>query len=147
VAEHEVRVGDSTRRIDDRQFAIERIAEGVYSVSDGKRRWRVVVAGAPAERWVFVDGRVAQIEIVDETHAPRRFRTAVHDMSAPMPATVVKVLVEPGAHVTRGDTVVMLEAMKMELPVKAARDGVVRAVRCQSGELVQPGVNLVELEP
>ncbi len=147
MAEHEVRVGDRTRRIDDKQFAIERIAEGVYSVSDGSRRWRVVVAGPPAERWVFVDGRVAQIEIVDKTRAPRRFRTAVHDMSAPMPATVVKVLVRPGAHVTRGDTVVMLEAMKMELPVKAARDGVVRAVRCEAGELVQPGVNLVELEP
>jgi 3-methylcrotonyl-CoA carboxylase alpha subunit len=146
VAEHEVRVGDITRRIDDKHFAIERIAEGIYSVSDGVRRWRVVVAGPPTERWLFVDGRVAQIELVDKTRTARRVRTAVHDMSAPMPATVVKVLVEPGAHVTRGDTVVMLEAMKMELPVKAARDGVVRAIRCQPGELVQPGVNLVELE-
>jgi biotin carboxyl carrier protein len=67
-------------------------------------------------------------------------------MSAPMPATVVKVLVTPGAAVSKGETVVMLEAMKMELPIKAARDGVVRAVRCQPGELVQPGLPLVELE-
>jgi biotin carboxyl carrier protein len=63
-----------------------------------------------------------------------------------MPATVVKVFVEAGARVSKGDTLLMLEAMKMELPVKAPRDGVVRAVRCQAGELVQPGVSLVELE-
>jgi biotin carboxyl carrier protein len=63
-----------------------------------------------------------------------------------MPATVVKVLAEPGTRVRKGDTLIMLEAMKMELAVKAPRDGVVRAVKCQPGELVQPGVNLVELE-
>jgi acetyl-CoA/propionyl-CoA carboxylase biotin carboxyl carrier protein len=68
------------------------------------------------------------------------------DLSAPMPATVVKVLVEPGAQVEKGDTLVMLEAMKMELPVKAPRDGVVRKITCQPGQLVQPGVNLIELE-
>jgi 3-methylcrotonyl-CoA carboxylase alpha subunit len=63
-----------------------------------------------------------------------------------MPATVIRVLVAPGATVARGDTLVMLEAMKMELPIRAPRDGVVRAVHCQSGELVQPGVNLLDLE-
>jgi biotin carboxyl carrier protein len=57
----------------------------------------------------------------------------------------VNVLVQPGARVAKGDVLVMLEAMKMELPVKAPRDGVVRAIRCQPGELVQPGVDLVEL--
>jgi acetyl-CoA carboxylase biotin carboxylase subunit len=78
--------------------------------------------------------------------ARRRRAGGPGDLSSPMPATVVKVLVEPGARVAKGDTLVMLEAMKMELPVKAPRDGVVRAVRCRQGELVQPGVDLVELE-
>jgi biotin carboxyl carrier protein len=79
--------------------------------------------------------------------AQRKRRSAgPGDLGAPMPATVVKVLAEPGARVTKGDTLVMLEAMKMELPVRAPRDGVVRAIRCQPGELVQPGVDLVELE-
>jgi urea carboxylase len=40
----------------------------------------------------------------------------------------------------------MLEAMKMELPIKAPRDGRVTAVHCKPGELVQPGVPLLELE-
>ena len=78
---------------------------------------------------------------------PRKRRAGAQgDLSAPMPATVVKVFVEPGARVAKGETLVMLEAMKMELPVKAPRDGVVRAVRCEPGELVQPGVDLVELQ-
>ena len=75
-----------------------------------------------------------------------RGRAKSHDLAAPMPATVVRVMVEPGDRVSRGDTLLMLEAMKMELPIRAPRDGVVRVVRCVAGELVQPGVNLLELE-
>jgi biotin carboxyl carrier protein len=63
-----------------------------------------------------------------------------------MPATVVRVLVEPGAKVARGDTLIVLEAMKMELPIRAPREGVVHAVHCSVGELVQPGSTLLDLE-
>jgi biotin carboxyl carrier protein len=63
-----------------------------------------------------------------------------------MPATVVKVLVAPGQKVRHGDTLVVLEAMKMELPIRAPGDAVVQAVNCREGELVQPDRTLVELE-
>ena len=63
-----------------------------------------------------------------------------------MPATVVKVLVKPGDRVAKGDTVVVLEAMKMELPVRALGDAVVAAVRCREGELVQADATLVEFQ-
>jgi 3-methylcrotonyl-CoA carboxylase alpha subunit len=63
---------------------------------------------------------------------------------APMPATVIKVLVKPGDAVKKGDIVVVLEAMKMELPVRALGDGVVSAVTCREGELVQADAALVE---
>ena len=62
-----------------------------------------------------------------------------------MPATVVKVLIKPGDRVARGDTVVVLEAMKMELPLRATGDATVKAVHCREGELVQPETVLVEL--
>ena len=63
-----------------------------------------------------------------------------------MPATVIRVLVAPGSHVKKGDVVVLLEAMKMELPIRALSDGTVTAVHCRDGELVQADQVLVETE-
>ena len=65
---------------------------------------------------------------------------------SPMPATVVDVRATVGQTVAEGETVIVLEAMKMELPIKAPRGGVVKAVHCAKGDLVQPGVSLLELE-
>ena len=48
--------------------------------------------------------------------------------------------------VAQGDLLLMLEAMKMEMPIRAPRDGRVKTIACQRGELVQPGIALVELE-
>jgi 3-methylcrotonyl-CoA carboxylase alpha subunit len=117
---------------------------GLYRVTDGERTGRVAVAGPPDNRWVWIDGRVIRLDA--PAAGRRRGRMASNELSAPMPATVVSVMVEVGAHVTRGDTLVMLEAMKMELAIRAPRDGVVKAIHCQPGELVQPGTNVLDLE-
>jgi 3-methylcrotonyl-CoA carboxylase alpha subunit len=58
---------------------------------------------------------------------------------------VLKVLTAPGVTVRGGDTLLILEAMKMELPIRAAGDASVVAVRCREGELVQAGAVLIEL--
>jgi biotin carboxyl carrier protein len=65
---------------------------------------------------------------------------------APMPATVVDIHVTPGQQVARDALLITLEAMKMELPIKAPRDGRVTAISCKPGELVQPGVRLMEID-
>jgi len=57
---------------------------------------------------------------------------------------VIEILVKPGDAVKKGDIVVVLEAMKMELPLRALGDGVVSAVRCREGELVHGDATLVE---
>ncbi|MCE7937973.1 MAG: acetyl-CoA carboxylase biotin carboxyl carrier protein subunit [Chloroflexi bacterium CFX6] len=63
-----------------------------------------------------------------------------------MPAVVVEVLVAPGDAVADGQKLVLLESMKMVLPIVAPHAGVVTAVRCAPGDAVQPGVPLVELD-
>ncbi len=102
-------------------------------------------AAAGETRWVFLEGEVFELEVQPEG---RGRRTAAHQgsLSAPMPATVVRVDAAPGDTVRRGDTLVILEAMKMELPVRAPADGTVKAVHCKPGDLVQAGVPLIEVE-
>ena len=68
-------------------------------------------------------------------------------LCAPMPATVAAILVDPGSAVVAGDTLVRLEAMKMELAIRAPAPGRVATVECRVGELVQPGRPLVTLDP
>ncbi len=68
-----------------------------------------------------------------------------HEITAEMVANVLQVLVEPGATVEPGDTVVLLESMKMEIPVFTEVAGVVRSVKVSTGDVVQEGDVLVEL--
>ena len=95
--------------------------------------------------WVFLDGRVFVIQ-PDDDQADRARHHDEAALAAPMPATVVAINVTSGQHVKTGDALVVLEAMKMELAVTAPHDGRVRRVACRVGELVQPGVPLVEFD-
>ncbi|HTZ04156.1 MAG TPA: biotin carboxylase N-terminal domain-containing protein [Gaiellaceae bacterium] len=67
-------------------------------------------------------------------------------VTAPMPGTVIRVLVAPGAHVAARDPLVVLEAMKMETPLVSPYDATVRAVHVAEGDRVAGGAVLVELE-
>jgi acetyl-CoA carboxylase biotin carboxyl carrier protein len=61
------------------------------------------------------------------------------NVEAEMVANVWKVLVQPGSTVASGDTLVILESMKMEIPVEAPVDGTVSAVNVEEGGVVQEG--------
>ena len=143
---------------DGSRHKVERLAGGA-TVADGfipvaplgggqyRAGHRMVSASeVDGERWVFVEGRTYVFRVERPGQRPR---TGVVDHSghaAPMPATVTRIEVAPGDRVRAGDVVVTLEAMKMELPIRAAIDGIVKALACRVGELVQPGEPLVEIE-
>ena len=132
-------------------------AEPIVAVSLGAGAWRVDVdgtahvlytAGPRTDRWVWWQGEAYRAEVLTGGLPARRgARGHVHQsLTAPMPATVLKVLVAPGASVKKGDTVVLVEAMKMELPIRAPGDATVTAVNCREGDIVPPDRVLVELE-
>lgn len=66
-------------------------------------------------------------------------------LSATIPAVVTQILVAPGDRVSTGDKLVLLESMKMIIPIQAPYDGLVTAIHCREGDPVQAGVQLIEL--
>ena len=133
---------------------VTRIGPGVYRVNrsdedDGggnDGRDIVYVAGSPGQTWAFWNGRVFRPGSPADQPGRPRVPGAIQALTSPMPATVVKVLAVPGQTVRSGDTLVIVEAMKMELPVRATSDATVKAVRCREHEVVQADQTLVELE-
>jgi methylmalonyl-CoA carboxyltransferase small subunit len=70
--------------------------------------------------------------------------TSANALTAPMAGTVVKVLIDAGVEVKAGDTLLVLEAMKMETEVTAPEDGKVKSVDVTMGDAVQGGQVLIE---
>ena len=68
------------------------------------------------------------------------------DIEAHITGTVWKVECQIGDTVSEGDTVVILESMKMEMPVEAEDEGTVVEIRCEEGQAVKEGDTLVVLE-
>jgi acetyl-CoA/propionyl-CoA carboxylase, biotin carboxylase, biotin carboxyl carrier protein len=78
--------------------------------------------------------------------ASRATGASGNSVKAPMQATVVKVVVEPGQRVVTGDLVAVLEAMKMEQPITAHKAGVVTGLRAEIGATVTSGTVLAEIK-
>jgi len=131
---------------------VEALGHGRYFVTgigdpgSGIRRVAYAVRDR-ARTWVFIEGRTYVIE-ADADDAAQRVHATDDQvaLSAPMPATVIALKVAPGQEVAAGDLLVLLEAMKMEVPITAPRAGRVKSLACREGDLVQPGVPLLELE-
>jgi biotin carboxyl carrier protein len=126
---------------------VTRVGSGMYRVEDDGRSHIVYVAGKGDDRWAFWNGHVYRSTPAigrSPAGAPRHERH--QSLTSPMPATVGKILVEIGAAVHRGDSLILLEAMKMELPLRAEADGTVRRIHCREGDLVQPESVLIELD-
>jgi acetyl-CoA carboxylase biotin carboxyl carrier protein len=70
----------------------------------------------------------------------------VANVEAHITGTVWKIEVQVGDTVEEGDTVVILESMKMEMPVEAEDEGTVAEIRCEEGQPVSQGDTLVVLE-
>ena len=127
----------------------------VLGVGDG--RIRADADGRFLEAGFVADGRGVRVSlggaeyVLERPAAPDVDRAGsdaadATGLTAPMPGTVVKVLVEEGEKVEEGQTLLVLEAMKMEQPVAAPHAGKVRALPFGEGARVPGGAVLAELE-
>ena len=67
-------------------------------------------------------------------------------LNSPMPGTVVEVTVKPEQTVKKGETLIVLEAMKMEHKIAAPADGIIKLLHCKVGDSITEGVDLIEFE-
>ena len=114
-------------------------------VLNGARR-RVPVARSGETLTAIVDGANWPLELIDPLAPPATEGAGGDRLVAPMPGRVVSVHTEPGAEVARGDVLLVLEAMKVQMRLTAPRAGTVAAVRVQAGELVDDGAELVSFD-
>ena len=118
---------------------------------DGQGRCLVYVAADGASRWVAVAGGEAagSAFVLTVPEAGRRSRhgpaSGHAELAAQMPGLVRQVLVAEGEAVARGQALVLLEAMKMEIRVTAPQAGRVQRVPVRAGQAVERGQVLVEL--
>ena len=120
--------------------------EGWFRTVDGSLHSFVWAwAGSSLELWL--DGTVFVFERVERRRqGERESSVGGADIVALMPGTVEQILVQPGDPVERGQTVIIMESMKMELSVAAHRDGVVKQIPVGLGQQVDKGMRLLELE-
>ncbi|HZF15252.1 MAG TPA: biotin carboxylase N-terminal domain-containing protein [Steroidobacteraceae bacterium] len=120
----------------------------------GPASLRLIDGGRSVAAEVFMDGRRihvwlggedAEFQVAEPEGAAPVDAASSGALSTPLPGTVVAVEVKPGDAVAAGQTLLVVEAMKMEHTIRAPRAGTVIAVRCRVGERVAEGVALVEL--
>lgn len=133
---------------DAHQASLRELSGGEYRLEiDGvaHRAW-IAVRGDAIH--VHVGGRSWTIESVDELAESSAAAGGEADTAeAPMPGTVLRVMVEAGAAVKRGQTLLVIESMKMETAIVAWRDGVVAAVHRPLGSTFDRRAPLVSLDP
>jgi len=122
---------------------VRRVRGGLGIEGEGGVARTVEVHVDGAAVWLVDDGAPSRwAPVVDRAGA----RAGGGSLDAPMPGTVIDVRVEPGAAVAEGDTLVILESMKMELAIQAPADGVVSEVFVATGDRVAQAAPLVALD-
>lgn len=145
--QHELAVGRDGGKVRAGEYDIEILAarDREAEIRVGGRNYSVPFVIDGSRISFSFDGEIYFAEVT-EKGASGRARHRDQSMSAPMPGLVLKILVAAGAVVEKGAPLIILEAMKMEHQIHAPYAGTVWAINCQEGELVQPGVDLAEIE-
>ena len=138
---YEVRVGDQVL-----QLSARLAARGRLDLEVDGRRMSAYVARCGQRRYVGLGGETWTLQPPEPRRGGREGRDSGGSLTATMPGRVLDVLVAEGDTVQKGDTLVLLEAMKMELRVQAPREGQVARVLCAAGQVVERGQLLVELQ-
>jgi urea carboxylase len=141
---HKLRIEDKTFRLRD----YHQFLRNIEPEATAFKTKRDAAFAAERERW-----REAGLDVAPEEKSGGEveersdFPPDAQVPRAPLPANVWQVLVQPGARVVAGDKIIILEAMKMEIPITAPESGTVAEILCAPGKQVAPGQALCVITP
>ncbi len=149
-----IREGERAIVVTHRRWTGARLELGLGSDAGARMLVAHILRGRGGRFEIWLDG---ERHLVEEEHrgagsvtrdAGARAAAPTEDdlLTAPMPAKVVKVEVAPGDTVEEGQTLLVLESMKMELGVTSPRAGTVKRVAVTAGQMITAGTDLIELE-
>ena len=141
--------------IDGAKVRVDAVKSGrtIYSIiEDGRQFEAMVDEKGPHGFDVLVAGRLFHLEAVDErtqllAASVRHVAAGKQTVAAEMPGKVVRLCVEPGARVTEGQGVLIVEAMKMENEISSPIDGIVSEIAVTENQTVESGTPLFVVEP
>ena len=136
-------VGEKTVEVE-----VLRAQEGQLELLIDGQRVTAYVSSDGAKRWVTIHGQT--VLLTKSTEGARRSGGAHHhaagELTAPMPGQIRALNVSEGQSVTKGQTLMVLEAMKMEIRIQATLDGKVGKLFVKQGQTVEREQTLVEIE-
>lgn len=134
----------------------KQLASGVFDVRMGNRNVRIERMDGPDLKGnitVRVNGVVQTLQVLNQQQLllesmgmTAGAETQEKHVESPMPGKILQVMVSPGAEVGEGDSLLVLEAMKMENVIRAPRAGIIEEVQARVGEAVEKAAVLVTYE-
>lgn len=136
-----------------REYSIRKVNKYLYKFSiDGEEKNIVVNSSNSAEFNLLVDGVYVDIkfqtalqkyaaDLMEKTASLHRHQI----IKSPMPGMVLKIKVEEGVAIKKGESIMILEAMKMENEIKASADGIVKHIFVSEGTPVEKNASLFEM--
>ena len=116
--------------------------DGMVLYLDGVRH-RLRVVRRDTELVVIHAGRNHVVQRIDKLAPPSLDHAGDDRLTAPIPARVARILVQPGDRVTKGAPLLVLEAMKMEITLSAPTEGIIATIRPAVDDMVEEGMELV----
>ncbi len=128
------------------------LSSSLYSIIKDNESHQVVIEGTNPDYSILLGGRLYEGQVYDQRALMMANRKGglgegSGDLKAPMPGLVVVVQVEKGQIVTQGETVIVLEAMKMQNELKSPIDGEIESLSVEVGQTVDKGDLLVQIKP
>lgn len=151
-------IKDGQVKINDKQFALDALRmedTAMHLIIEG-RSYRVRILGKDEENKSYtlnVNGNTYNVAISDEMDQllnrlgfSAMASKKVNEVKAPMPGLVLKLIAQVGDSVKKGDSLLVLEAMKMENVIKSPGEGVIKSIQVNAGDKVEKNAVLIAFE-